>query len=120
MRTIKIWVGGGAVGSGTTVALLLSTSLFSLDGQLGLIEMGISLICPAIIAVGVSRVTGLPIVMLLSIAYLTVVIPGFGALFGAPDLDVGVAGTLFGLGLVGGLIWSIPFACWSYFTSRTK
>ena len=120
MRAIKIWWAGGITGSGTALLFFLATLILSIDGELTLPEFGIALIAPAIVAVLVARATNSKIVILLIVAYLTLVIPLLGPLFGAPDPDVRVAATLAMLGLVGGLVWSTPFALWAYMKRGTS
>ena len=114
MRSIKIWLVGSIAGSGTALLFFLATLILSIDGELTLLEFGVALITPAIVAVLVAKATNSKIVILLIVTYLTLVIPVLGPLFGGPDPDVRVAATLVMLGLVGGLVWSTPFALWAY------
>ena len=114
MRAIKIWLVGSIAGSSTALLFFLATLILSIDGELTLLEFGVALITPAIVAVLVAKATNSKIVILLIVAYLTLVIPVLGPLFGAPDSDVRVAARLVMLGLVGGLVWSTPFAFWAY------
>jgi hypothetical protein len=66
------------------------------------------LVTLALIAGVVARVTKSRIVMLLAIAYLTLVIPVLGASFGASGSEP--LWQFAALGLIGGLVWSTPFA----------
>ena len=65
-----------------------------------------------------SMATRSNVLILLIIAYLTLVMPVLGALFGAPNSEIRVALMITMLGLVGGLIWSTPFALWAYIRRR--
>lgn len=114
MKVIKIWLIGGLTGSGTGLLFFLATLMLSIDGELTLIELGIALIMPGIVAYLFAKATNLKSIYLLIVAYLTVVIPVLFAVFGAGDPDVEVAAMIAVLGLVGGLVWSIPFALWAY------
>ena len=114
MRAIKIWLVGSIAGSSTALLFFLATLILSIDGELTLLEFGVALISPAIVAVLVAKATNSKIVILLIVAYLTLGIPILGPLFGGSDPDVRVAATLVMLGLVGGLVWSTPFALWAY------
>ena len=114
MRAIKIWLVGSIAGSSTALLFFLATLILSIDGELTLLEFGVALITPAIVAVLVAKTTNSKIVILLIVAYLTLGIPILGPLFGGSDPDVRVAATLAMLGLVGGLVWSTPFALWAY------
>ena len=114
MKSIRIWWVGGITGSGTGLLFFLATFILSIDGELALPELGIALITPAIVAVLVARATNSKIVILLIVAYLTLVVPLIGPLFGAPDPDIMIVVTLAILGLVGGLVWSTPFVLWAY------
>lgn len=114
MRAIKIWLVGSIAGSSTALLFFLATLILSIDGELTLLEFGVALITPAIVAVLVAKATNSKIVILLIVAYFTLGIPILGPLFGGSDPDVRVAATLVMLGLVGGLVWSTPFALWAY------
>lgn len=114
MRLIKIWLVGGITGVGTALSFLLATQLFSLDGDLNLAEFAISLITPSIIYVVTARITNTKLVVLLTVGYLTLVMPILGPLFGMGDLSVRLVIGLAILGLLGGLFWSIPFVFWEF------
>jgi len=114
MKAIKIWLIGGLTGSATGLLFFLATLILSIDGELTLIEFGIALITPGIAAFLFAKATNLKLIYLLIVAYLTLVIPVLGPVFGAGDPDVTVAAMIAVLGLVGGLVWSMPFALWAY------
>ena len=86
-----------------------------MDGELALIEFCIALMTPAMVAVLVAKATHSNMSIVLIVAYLTLVIPVLGPLFGMPKTDIRVVVTLALLGLMGGLVWSTPFAMWAYF-----
>ena len=118
MRPIKIWMTGSITGSGTSLLFFLASLILSIDGELTLPEFGIALLSPTIVATLVTKITHSKMLLSLTVAYLTLVIPTIPALLGAPNQDVKVAVTLAILGLVGGLVWSTPFALWAYFKKR--
>ena len=55
---------------------------------------------------------------LITVAYLTFLMPVLGASFGAPNSNLETLATIVMLGAIGGAFWSTPFAIWSYFKSR--
>ena len=55
---------------------------------------------------------------LIPVAYLTFLIPVFGASFGAPNSNLETLATIVMLGAIGDIFWSTPFALWSYYKSR--
>ena len=55
---------------------------------------------------------------LITVAYLTFLIPVLGASFGAPNSNLETLAAIVMLGAIGGIFWSTPFAIWSYFKSR--
>jgi len=73
-------------------------------------------VTPALIAIVVALATRSKIVMLLAIAYLSLLIPVLGPAFGGTGSEPIRA---FGaLGLVGDLVWSGPFALWALLRRR--
>ena len=54
---------------------------------------------------------------LIPTAFLTFIIPVFGAVFGGPDMGPEWL-VLIPMAAIGGLFWSLPFAGWKYFKSR--
>ena len=109
-REIKVWLVGGVTGLVTGLSFTLVHDALTTDLMLDLWEFGVALVTPALIAVVVALATRSRIVMLLAVAYLTLLIPVLGVVFGAsgsePLWQFGA------LGLVGGLVWSTPFALW--------
>ena len=60
-----------------------------------------------------SPTTATPRNQLVAIAYLTLLLPLFGALFGAPNLELNTLAVLWLLGAVGGALWSLPLLLWT-------
>ena len=83
-------------------------------------EFGIAAITPGIVAVIVAKVTKSKTIVLLPVAYMTLVIPVLGPTFGAPDLGLTIGLTITLLGLVGGLVWSTPIALWEFTRQQRK
>ena len=54
---------------------------------------------------------------LIPVAFLTFIIPVFGAAFGGPDMGPEWL-VLIPIAAVGGAFWSLPFAGWSYYKTR--
>ena len=54
---------------------------------------------------------------LIPVAFLTFIIPVFGAAFGGPDMGPEWL-VLIPIAALGGAFWSIPFAAWNYWKSR--
>ena len=109
-RAIKIWLVGGLVGLVTGLSFNLVEDALTTDGMFDLWEFGVALVSPALIAALVALATRSKVVILLAIAYLTLLIPVLGASFGASGSEP--LWQFAALGLVGGLVWSTPFALW--------
>ena len=107
-RALKIWWVGGLVGLGTSVSFISVQRALSTDLMFNLWEFGVALLTPALIAVVVARATKAKIHILLAIAYLTLMIPVLGPAVGGTGAEP--VWEFAALGLVGGLVWSIPFA----------
>ena len=102
---------GGLVGLGTGTSFIMVHDALTTDLMFDLWEFGVALVTPALIAVVVALVTRSRIVILLAVAYLTLLIPVLGPAFGGTGSEPIWA---FGaLGVVGGLVWSTPFALWT-------
>ena len=116
MNRIKILLVGGLTGLLIGPLLYLLIKLLSVDNLFELWEFSISMILPGVIAVLIARITGTRILIVTVVAYLTVLIPLLGPMFGGTGSEPVWA---FGvLGLIGGAIWSIPFWIWSLFFNR--
>ncbi len=109
-RTIKAWLVGGLTGLVTGLSFILVHDALTTDLMFDLWEFAVTLITPALIAVLVAIATRSGIVILLAVAYLTLLIPVLGASFGASGSES--LWQFAALGLVGGLVWSTPFALW--------
>ena len=111
-RATKVWLVGGLVGSGTGVAFIAIHDALTIDSMIDLWEFGVTLVIPALNAVVVALVTRSRIVILLVVAYLTLIIPILGPAFGGTGLEPWWAFAV--LGSIGGLVWSIPFAIFAW------
>ena len=118
MRIIKIWLTGAIVGSITGLSFILVERALTADEVLDAWEMGIASLAPGVFVILVSRVTGYRSVILLFVAYATLVIPVLGAAFGGTGSEPPWAYGI--LGLVGGLGWTTPIALWTLFTKGDK
>ena len=115
-RAIKVWPVGGLVGLGTGTSFKIVYDSLTTDMMFDLWELGVTLITPALIAIVVALVTKSRIVIVLSVAYLTLLIPVLGPAFGGTGSEPIWA--FAALGLVGGLVWSTPFALWMLLRRR--
>ena len=107
-RAIKVWLVGGLVGLGTGMSFIMVHDALTTDLMFDLWEFAVALVTPALITVVVALVTRSRIVILLAVAYLTLLIPVLGPAFGGTGSEpIWVFGAM---GLVGGLVWSTPFA----------
>jgi len=109
-RAIKVWLVGGLVGLVTGLSFNLVEDALTTDGMFDLWEFAVALVSPALIAALVAIATRSRTVILLAVAYLTLLIPVLGASFGASGSEP--LWQFAALGLVGGLVWSTPFALW--------
>ena len=115
-KAIKVWLVGGLVGLGTGLSFIMVHDALTTDLMFDLWEFGVALVTPALVAIVVALVTRSRIGILLAVAYLTLLIPVLGPAFGGTGSEPIWA---FGaLGLVGGLVWSTPFALWALLKRR--
>jgi hypothetical protein len=56
--------------------------------------------------------------ILIPVGCITSIIPLFGPLFGMPNTEPITLATVVAMGAIGGFFWSIPFALWSFFSSK--
>lgn len=118
MRVIKTWLTGAIVGFITGLSFILVERALAADRVFDAWEMGVASLAPGVFAIVVARVTGYRTVILLFVAYSTLLIPVLGPAFGGTGSEPAWA---FGiLGLVGGLVWTTPFALWALFTKGDK
>lgn len=109
-RAIKVWLVGSLVGLVTGLSFTLVEDALTTDLMFDLWELGVALVVPLLMAVLVALATRSRIGILLAVAFLTLLIPVAGASFGASGSEP--LWQLPALGLVGGLVWSTPFALW--------
>ena len=115
-NAIKVWLAGCLVGSGTGLAFITAHNALTTDLMFDLWELGVALVSPALVAAFVSLLTKSRLKNLVAVAYLTLLIPVLGPAFGGTGTEpIWLFG---GLGLVGGLVWSTPFALWVLFRAR--
>ena len=57
---------------------------------------------------------------LIPVAYLTFLIPVFGASFGAPNSDLDTLATIILLAAIGGAFWSLPYVLWAHFKPNSN
>ena len=117
-RAIKVWLVGGLVGLVTGLSFNLVEDALTTDGMFDLWEFGVASVSPALIAALLALATRSKVAILLAIAYLTLLIPVLGASFGASGSEP--LWQFAALGLVGGLVWSIPFSLWELKGRRNK
>ena len=101
---------GGLAGAATSAIFILVHENLTRDSSLDIWVFGVTLSVPALIAVVISIVTKTRFIILLPITYLTFFIPTLGAVFGSSGSEPFWQFAM--LGLLGGLVWSIPFALW--------
>ena len=107
---IKVWLVGSLVGLVTGLSFTLVEDALTTDLMFDLWELGVALVVPLLIALLVALATRSRIGILLAVAFLTLLMPVCGASFGASGSES--LWQFAALGLVGGLVWSIPFALW--------
>ena len=115
-RAIKVWLVGGLVGLVTGLSFTLVEDALTTDLMFDLWELGVALVVPLLMAVFVALATRSRIGILLAVAFLTLLMPVCGASFGASGLEP--LWQFAALGLVGGLVWSTPFALWQFTRRR--
>ena len=107
-KVVRVWLIGGLTGLATGLLFTLAVDAFSTDNMFDLWEFGVSLATPALAGIVVALATRSGKKTSVAVAYLTFLVPVFGASFGAsgsePLWQFGA------LGLAGGLVWSFPFA----------
>ena len=118
MNRIKTLLVGGLTGLVTGPLLYLLLKLLSVDNLFELWEFGIAMILPGVIALFIARMTGTRLLVVTVVAYLTVLMPLLGPMFGGTGSEPVWA---FGvLGFIGGTIWSIPFWIWALYFDRNN
>ena len=116
MRAIKILFVGGITGLCAGLSFIAVNRALSDDSSFELWELATSFFVPVIVAVFIAKLTKTNMFILIIVAILTTIKPVLGPAFGGtgnePIWQFG------GLGLVGGLIWSIPFFLWRLFRRK--
>ena len=118
MSLLKNWVWGGITGLLVGVTFILVHEALTEDDRFKAWEFALATVTPCLVAIVMSKLTGCRKIVLISVAYLTLIMPILGLAFG-------VSGTeplwLFtGLGLIGGLVWGTPIALWTYIIKRKR
>ena len=120
----NIMFSGAATGAILALLILIVFILPELDpGSFAVLFGGwISLaVLSAFIVNQISKCAKWPEVIfkiLIPVGCITSIIPLFGPLFGMPNTEPITLATVVAIGAIGGSFWSIPFAVWSFFTSR--
>ena len=116
LRSIKILLISGVTGVCAGISFVLVNRVLSQDSQLELWELAVSFLAPAILAVFIAKLTKTNMFILIIIAILTTIIPVLGPAFGGTGKEpVWQFGAM---GLIGGLIWSLPFFLWRLFRRK--
>ena len=116
MRAIKILFVSGITGLCAGFSFIVVNRLLSQDSQFELWELAVSFLGPAILAVFIAKLTKTNMFILIIVAILTTIIPVLGPAFGGTGKEpVWQFGAM---GLIGGLIWSLPFFLWRLFRRK--
>ena len=113
---IKVWLFNGLLGILVALTFIGGHELLTADRIFELWELGLTLGSILVMALLFSMVTKSKVFMMLPVAFLTMVMPMFGALFGASGSEPLWQFAL--LGTVGGLLWGLPFTIWTLFKGR--
>ena len=57
---------------------------------------------------------------LIPVSFLTFIMPLFGATFGLPNKELTSLAELVAISVVGGAVWSLPFAAWNHFKGNNS
>ena len=115
-KVIKILLLGSFAGCITSSAFIFVSNILTKDSNLDLWEFGVTLSVPVLVTLTFFITTKVKFIILLPITYLTLFIPTLGAAFGSSGSEPFWQFSM--LGLLGGLVWSIPFALWSGLRTR--
>tara|TARA_Y100000758_G_C16057074_1_gene423497 strand:- start:91 stop:480 length:390 start_codon:yes stop_codon:yes gene_type:complete len=108
LRLVRTWGIGGITGLGTGLAFKLVHDGLTTDNMFDLWELALSLITPLVIGMIIAKCSKYPKSNTIAIAYLTLLMPILGALFGSSGSEP--LWQFAALGVIGGLAWSTPFA----------
>ena len=111
-RGVKIWSIGALTGSGTSLSFVLMHNALTVDLMFDIWEFGVAAITPILVVIAVTLITRSRVYVVFPVAYLTLIMPVVGAFFGSSGSEP--MWQFAALGMVGGLVWSTPFALWSF------
>ena len=107
---------GGITGFLTGLFFMLTHNVLTQDNMFEAWEFGLATATPCLSAIIVSRFMQTKRSITILVSYLTFVIPVLGASFGASGSEPILM--FAGVGFMGGLFWSTPFALWYLFNKR--
>ena len=110
-RAIRIWATGAITGSATSLSFVLIHNALTVHSIFGLWELGITIISTTLIIVGLTLIIRSKIYIALPVAYMTLLMPVVGAVFGSSGSEPLWQFAV--LGMAGGLAWSTPFSLWT-------
>ena len=114
---IRIWATGAITGSVTSLSFVLIHNALAVDSIFQLWELGIAIISTTLIITVLALIIRSKIYIALPVAYLTLMMPILGALFGSSGSEPLWQFAV--LGMAGGLVWSTPFALWTIAKSKS-
>ena len=116
-RAIRIWATGAITGSATSLSFILIHNALTVDSIFELWELGIAIISATLIIAALTLIIRSKIYITLPVAYMTLLMPVVGAVFGSSGSEPLWQFAV--LGLAGGLIWITPFALWPFTKSKS-
>mgnify|MGYP001296482520 FL=1 len=111
-KAAKVWSTGAITGSGTSLSFILMHNALTVDLIFEFWEFGIAIIGTTLIITALTLIIRSKIYIVLPVAYLTLLMPVVGAFFGSSGSEALWQFAL--LGMAGGLVWSTPFALWTF------
>ena len=109
-RAIRIWATGAITGSATSLSFVLIHNALAVDSIFELWELGIAIISTTLIIAVLTLIIRSKIYIALPVAYMTLLMPVLGALFGSSGSEPLWQFAV--LGMAGGIIWITPFSLW--------
>jgi hypothetical protein len=116
-KAAKVWTTGALTGSGTSLSFILVHNALATDFIFELWEFGVAVIAATLVVATITLITRSKIYIAFPVAYLTLLMPVIGAFFGSSGSEP--MWQFAALGTVGGLVWSTPFALWSFAKNRS-
>ena len=116
-RAIRIWATGAIIGSATSLSFVLIHNALAVDSIFELWELGITIISTTLIIVVLTLIIRSKIYIALPVAYMTLLMPVVGAVFGSSGSEPLWQFAV--LGMAGGLAWSTPFSLWTLAKSNS-